>query len=76
MPLLVSLIDLYSIVVLVAVILSWMKVDRQNPVAAIVRGLTEPVLGPIRNVLPPMSGLDLSPVVLWILLRLVKGLLF
>ena len=76
MPLLASLIDLYSLIVLVAVILSWIRLDRRNPMAAIVHGLTEPVLAPIRNVLPPMGGLDLSPMVLLIALQLLKSLLF
>ena len=75
MPLLASLIDLYSLLVLVAVILSWIRLDRRHPLAAIVYGLTEPVLAPIRNWLPPMGGLDLSPMVLLIALQVVKGLL-
>lgn len=76
MPLLVRLIDLYSLVVLVAVILSWLQVDRRNPLVTIVRGLTEPVLAPIRNALPPIGGLDFSPMVLLIALQLLKDLLF
>jgi len=76
MPLLAGLIDLYSLVVLVSVIMSWMRLDRHNPLAAIVYGLTEPVLGPIRKVLPPMRGLDFSPMVLLIALQLLKGFLF
>lgn len=76
MLLLARLIDLYSFVVLVAVIMSWIPLDRRNPVAAIVYGLTEPVLGPIRKMLPAMAGLDLSPMVLLIALQVLKGLLF
>jgi YggT family protein len=75
MQLLARLIDLYSLIVLVAVILSWMRLDRRHPLAAIVYGLTEPVLAPIRQVLPPMGGLDLSPMVLLIGLQILKGLL-
>ena len=76
MLLFVRLIDLYSLVVLVAVIMSWVPLDRRNPVAMLVRGLTEPVLAPIRNVLPPLEGLDLSPMLLLIGLQLLRGLLF
>ena len=61
---------------MVAVILSWMRLDRRNPLAAIVYGLTEPVLARIRNALPPMRRLDLSPMVLLIALQILKGLLF
>ena len=76
MPFLARLIDLYSLVVLVAVILSWVPLDRRNPLVTITHGLTEPVLAPIRNVLPPMGGVDFSPVVLLIVLQLLKGFLF
>jgi YggT family protein len=74
MPFLVRLIDLYSLVVLVAVILSWVQLYRRNPLVTITRGLTEPVLAPIRKVLPPMGGMDFSPMVLLIALQLLKGL--
>jgi YggT family protein len=76
MLLLVRLIDLYSLVVLAAVILSWLGMDRRNPLAAIVYGFTEPVLAPIRQVLPPVGGLDFSPMVLLVVLQFLKGLLF
>jgi YggT family protein len=75
MLLLARLVDLYSLVVLVAVILSWVRLDRRNPLVTITRALTEPVLAPIRRALPPMGGLDLSPLVLLIALQLLKGLL-
>ena len=75
MPLLARLIDLYSLVVLVAVILSWVPLDRRNPLVTITHALTEPVLAPIRNVVPPIAGLDLSPMVLLIALQILKGLL-
>jgi YggT family protein len=75
MPFLTRLIDLYSLVVLVAVILSWIPVDRRNPLVTVTRALTEPVLAPIRTVLPPMGGLDLSPMALLLGLQILKGLL-
>ena len=74
MPLLARLIDFYSLVVLMAVVLSWVPVDRRNPLVTLTRGLTEPVLAPIRRVLPPIAGLDLSPMVLLFALQILKGL--
>jgi YggT family protein len=54
---------------LVAVIMSWVPLDPRNPLATIVHSLTAPVLAPIRPVLPPMGGLDVSPLVLLIALQ-------
>jgi YggT family protein len=70
-----ALIELYSLVVIAAVVMSWMRLDRRHPVASVVYGLTEPVLAPIRRVLPPMGGLDLSPLVLLLGLRVLRALL-
>jgi YggT family protein len=75
MALLAQLIDLYSLIVLVAVIMSWIPVDRRHPIAAAVRAVTEPLLAPIQRVIPPMGGLDLSPMVLLIALQFLKSLL-
>ena len=75
MPFLANLIDLYSLVILIAVVLSWLRLDPGHPLVTIAQTLTEPVLAPIRNVLPSMGGLDLSPMVLLIALQILKDLL-
>ena len=72
---LAQLIDLYMLIVLGAVIISWLKLPPTNTVAIVLRRLTEPALGPIRRVLPPMGGLDFSPLVLLIALQLLRRLL-
>lgn len=71
---LIQLIDLYSLVVLVAVVISWIQLPHDNPIVGIVNMLTEPVLAPIRRVLPAMGGLDFSPLILLVLLRFLKGI--
>ena len=68
------LIDLYSLVVLAAVIMSWVRIDSKQPLAMIVSSLTDPVLGPLRRALPPMGGLDFSPMVLLFGLQLLGNL--
>lgn len=75
MLLIAQVIDLYSLIVVVAVIMSWVRLDRRNPLVSMLDGLTEPLLGPIRRMLPPMGGLDLSPMVLLLALQVLKGLL-
>ena len=72
---LAALVDLYSLVVLAAVVMSWVQVDWRNPLARIVYNLTEPVLAPIRRLLPVMGGMDFSPMVVLFALRALRGLL-
>tara|TARA_B100000029_G_scaffold143424_1_gene138659 strand:+ start:37 stop:270 length:234 start_codon:yes stop_codon:yes gene_type:complete len=74
MRLIVELIDLYSLIVFVAVVVSWIQLPPGNPVVTFVRTLTEPALDPIRRVMPDMGGIDFSPMVLLIGLQLVRGL--
>ena len=69
------LLDLYSLILFVAVILSWVNLPDDNPIVRAVRQLTEPVLAPLRKVLPTLAGLDLSPIVLLIGIRLLQRLL-
>ena len=73
---LIQIIDLYSLIVLGAVVMSWMQLPPSNPLAQFVHAVTEPVLGPLRRALPSMGGLDFSPMVLLIGLQMLKGLLF
>lgn len=72
--LLVRLIDLYSMVVLVAVVASWVQLSPYHPVMRVVGALTEPILRPIRRTVPTLGGLDFSPMILLFGLQLLKGL--
>ena len=70
-----QLIDLYTVVVFIAVIISWLQLPPDNPVVRFTRMATEPLLAPIRKLVPATSGLDFSPLILLILLRVVRGML-
>ena len=72
---LARLIDLYSLVVLVSVIVSWIGLPQYHPVVRFCNTLTEPVLTPIRRVILPVAGLDFSPLVLLIGLQLLRRLI-
>ena len=67
--------DAYSLVVLVSVILSWLHLAEDNPIVRVTQTLTEPVLSPIRRLLPSSAGIDISPMVLLLGIRLLKRVL-
>lgn len=69
------LIEIYSVVVVVAVIVSWLRLPPSNPVLRFTRLLTEPILAPIRKIVPPAAGLDFSPWILLIVLGVIRGML-
>ena len=68
-------IQLYSFVILARVLMSWVNIDPYSPLARTIFDLTEPVLAPVRNLLPPASGLDFSPIIVIILLQVLQSLL-
>ena len=71
--LLALLLDGYTLIVFGAVIISWIQLPPTNPVASFLHTMTEPLLAPIRRLLPAMGGIDFSPFVLLIALRMVRG---
>ena len=54
-------VNLFVFAIIIRVVLSWISPGLHNPATALVSTLTEPVLQPIRRLLPPMGGFDLSP---------------
>lgn len=69
------LLEAYLIVILVRVVFSWISPFPTNPVSRLAWALTEPVLAPIRRALPPMSGIDLSPLVVWLVVIVLLSFL-
>ena len=75
--------DLYTYVVIAAVILSWLiafnVINTYNGVVrsivTAVNALTEPVLRPIRQMLPSFGGLDISPIVLFLIIFLIERII-
>jgi len=66
---------IYLFVIILQVILSWIHPGAYSPVTVLMYQLTDPVLRPLRRLLPPTAGLDWSPLVAIILLNLVLLLL-
>lgn len=66
------LIKIYFYALLATIILSWISPGGSNPAAYLLHQITEPVMAPVRSLLPPMGGLDFSPIVVFILINIVE----
>lgn len=62
---------IYIIGIFIQVIVSWIQPGAYNPVIALLHQLTEPVMRRARRIVPPMSGMDLSPLAAIIVLQLI-----
>lgn len=59
------------IAILIRVIFSWISFDQGNPLYAIIHEITEPILAPIRQFMPRMGMIDLSPLIASFLLMFI-----
>jgi YggT family protein len=76
--LLINVLYVFIIVMLIRVVFSWVSPYPTNVVTRFAYRITEPVLAPIRRMLPPMSGIDLSPMVVmlgaYLLISILRNL--
>lgn len=65
------LFNILSIAIFIRAILSWFPISQGNILVNIVFQLTEPILAPLRRVIPPLGAMDLSPLIAIIILQFV-----
>ncbi len=65
------LLYIYLVAIIVQAILSWVAPGHYNPATSLLYQLTNPVLRPARRLLPPFSGIDLSPLLVLVVLNLL-----
>ena len=71
--LIMLVLDIYTWVIIAAAVISWVNPNPYNPVVSLLRRVTEPVLAPIRQLLPPWKtfGLDFSPLIVILVIQWV-----
>jgi len=69
------LFNLYSLLILARVLLSWVNLSPYHPVVTFIHEATEPVLRPLRNIIPPIGMLDISPIAALILLQILESVI-
>jgi YggT family protein len=78
LELICSLISVYFIILFARIILSWFPLQPGTAlasIASIVYQLTEPVMGPVRRLIPSIGMIDISPIVVFFGLRILQGAL-
>ncbi|ODS24571.1 hypothetical protein AB835_03035 [Candidatus Endobugula sertula] len=73
--LLLLVLNIYLLSFIVLVIISWIAPHNHNPAISLIVSITEPVLAPIRRIIPPMGGLDFSIMIALLIIYILKILL-
>ena len=64
--------SIYWFCLIVVFVISWVAPASYHPAAVLVRQLSEPILAPVRRLLPPMGGLDFSMILVFILINVAR----
>jgi len=68
--------QIYEFLILIRVLLSWVNINPYHPVIRILYQITDPVLEPLRRIIPPIGGMiDISPIVALITLEIAHRIL-
>jgi YggT family protein len=74
-----GLLSFYSLLIFIRIVFSWVTVSSGNRLLRFLVKTTEPLLGPLRRMVPPVGGFDISPIVafiiIWLLQSVVAGTL-
>ena len=74
--LLARIIEIYTFVLLIRILMSWIpNLDRSNAIVQMLVQVTDPVLEPARRLIPPLGMIDISPIVVFIALSIIRDLL-
>ncbi len=71
MMLIVVLLQIMTFAILARSIMSWFPMNPGNPVATVINGVTEPILAPLRRIVPRFGMMDITPMVAIILLMVI-----
>ena len=71
------LLDIYLIIIIIRVIFSWVSPRNPTNFHRIIYKVTEPVLEPIRKIIPPFGGaIDISPIIVFFIISVLKRFLY
>lgn len=69
-----AILKIYFFALIVMIILSWVAPSASHPGALLVMQLVEPIMAPVRKVIPPLGMIDLSPIVVFIGISMIDGI--
>jgi YggT family protein len=69
------LLTVYWFALIVVIVLSFIAPGSYHPAAALLTQITEPILAPARRLIPPLGGLDFSPILVFMILILARDYL-
>lgn len=70
-----AIVQILIIAIVARALVSWFRADPRHPLIQVLNAITEPILGPLRRIIPPMGTFDITPIVAIILLEVIGRVL-
>ncbi len=70
-----ALVDILAFAIIARAVLTWFPINPRNVLVVFLFHVTEPILAPLRRVIPRLGMLDITPLIAIVLLRIVPGLI-
>ncbi|MFC0269187.1 YggT family protein [Kushneria aurantia] len=70
-----AILKIYFFALIIMIILSWVAPQSAHPGALLVYQITEPIMAPVRRIIPPLGMIDLSPIVVFLLINVLDSFL-
>lgn len=76
MVLLVKAITVYEWILIAKIVMTWIPHNAYHPAVQFLHKITDPVLNPVRRVVPPVMGIDFSPIIVFVGLGFLKRMMY
>ena len=69
------LFEILNWAIMIRILLSWIPHDHYHPAIQVLYQITDPILEPFKRLIPPISGIDISPILAFIALKFLRDLI-
>ena len=70
-----TILSLLTYAIIIRAVLSWVRPNPNNPLVRLLAKVTDPIMKPLERIIPPLGGVDISPIIALVLIQLVQRFL-
>jgi YggT family protein len=70
-----TILSLLTYAIIIRAVLSWVRPNPNNPLVRLLNKVTDPIMRPLERIIPPLAGLDISPIIAIVLIQMVQRFL-
>ncbi len=68
-----NLLEIYTVIIVIRAVISWFSPSPYNPLYRLLIQITEPIIEPVRRIMPNLGGIDLSPIIIIFIIHIIRS---